>query len=113
MPTFNPKAPVFKSNAEEAPIAERSRDAGSTSAPATASQPAAAPRPEGEDYGYTYLPPAQHRYELDADNKSKDDPMSRYLLRLGLQAAAALSIGFLAMHSNLPYILGLTRKKRE
>jgi hypothetical protein len=74
--------------------------------------PGTAAKPEDEDYNYTYLSPAGHKYELPTDR----DPNSRdwrYLTELGLQGAAALAAVYLFYHSDLGYLLGMTRRRKK
>ena len=37
----------------------------------------------------------------------------RELLSLGLRGAAALAIAYLIYHSDLPYLVGFTRRRRD
>lgn len=94
--------------------AQNLHDARAAAAPATAPSNAA-PAPsneEEEDFNYTYMPPARHRYELPTDNPGENKSW-QYWMGLSLRAAAALSISFLAYHSDLPYLIGLTRRRRD
>jgi hypothetical protein len=78
---------------------------------APAQAPAAAPA--GEDYNYTYLAPAQHKYELPDDPPPAHGKDWRSLLNLGVQSSAALAAIFLMYHSDFGYLVGATRKRRS
>ena len=73
---------------------------------------APAARPEEEDYGYTYLAPARHKYEFPND-KSAESEDWRHLLSLGLRVSAALAVAYLIYHSEIGYLLGVTRRRRR
>ena len=88
------------------------RDAPSYAGPVAPPQAAPSAAPQEEDYNYTYMAPAKHKYELPMD-RPKETNDWRYWLSLGLRAAAASSIGFLIYHSDLPYLLGRTRRRRD
>jgi hypothetical protein len=85
-----------------------------SAAPVMAAAPARAPgaKPEEEDYSYTYLAPTRHKYELPTDPpKGAED--WRYLADLGLRASAILAVIYLGYHSDLPYLVGMTRRRRK
>ena len=103
-----PKAPVSGADA-----AMKDKTAASSAAPAGgAASPGAAVRPEDEDYNYTYLSPARHKYELPAD-RAQGARDWRYLIELGLQGSAALAAVYLFLHSDLGYLLGMTRRRKK
>lgn len=92
-----------------APVIDATAGAARASAPTPAARPG---KPEEEDYSYTYLAPARHKYELP----DKDTPRSedwRYLLSLGLRISAAMAVGYLIYHSDVAYLLGVTRRRRR
>ncbi|MDP3541538.1 MAG: hypothetical protein Q8T11_03620, partial [Elusimicrobiota bacterium] len=69
-------------------------------------------QPEEEDFSYTYMPPARHKYELPTDRPAEEKDWQR-LLALALRGAAALAVAYLIYHSDLPYLVGLTRRRRD
>ncbi|MBI2787489.1 MAG: hypothetical protein HYX59_02290, partial [Elusimicrobia bacterium] len=69
-------------------------------------------RPEEEDFSYTYMAPARHKYELPTDRPAERKDWQRFLA-LALRGAAALAIAYLIYHSDLPYLVGLTRRRRD
>ncbi len=69
-------------------------------------------KPEEEDFSYTYMPAARHKYELPADRPSEQADW-RYVLSLLVRGAAAASIGYLIYYSELPFLLGLSRRRRD
>ncbi len=69
-------------------------------------------KPDEEDFSYTYMAPARHKYELPIDRPAEGKDWRHYLA-LGLRGAAALAIGYLIYHSDFPYLLGLTRRRRD
>ena len=77
-----------------------------------AATPGPAAKTADEDYNYTYLAPAKHKYELPTD-RPKDASDNRYLLDLGLQSAAALAAIYLLYHSDAGYLLGMTRRRKK
>ena len=98
-----------------APSDSSTTDAGAASASrvsAAQAPGATAARSEEEDYSYTYLPPARHKYEFPAD-KSPQSEDWRYLLSLGLRVSAAMAVGYLIYHSEVGYLLGVTRRRRK
>lgn len=117
MPALGAKGPgltktdAAAENATPGAADEAARPVGAARGPG---QPAAATAsPEAEDYSYTYLPSAQHSYDFrqGKEEKPKNSGL-KFLLDLALRASAAVSIGYLVLHSNLAYILGLSRRKR-
>ena len=88
------------------------RTSGGSVAPARAGGGAPGAKPEEEDFNYTYMAPARHKYELPADRPSEEKDW-RYLLSLGLRGAAALAIAYLIYHSDLPYLVGFSRRRRD
>ena len=72
----------------------------------------ASAKPEDEDYSYTYLSPARHKYELPDDRPAGGRDW-RYLAELGLQGSAALAAVYLFLHSDLGYLLGMTRRRKK
>jgi hypothetical protein len=96
--------------ADAEPLSDRR--AGAASAPAGAVGAASGVRPEEEDFSYTYMAPARHKYELPTDRPAEEKDWQR-LLSLALRGAAALAIAYLIYHSDLPYLVGLTRRRRD
>ncbi|MBI4061210.1 MAG: hypothetical protein HY403_07250, partial [Elusimicrobia bacterium] len=87
------------------------RTAGGAVAPAPSGAPGL--KSEDEDFNYTYLASPRHKYELPTDRPPEKDDLRR-LLSLGLPgAASALALAYLIYHSDLPYLLGLTRRRRD
>ena len=76
----------------------------------TAAAPAV--RPEEEDYSYTYLSPARHKYEFPNENTPGSEDW-RYILSLGLRVSSALAVAYLIYHSEIGYLLGVTRRRRR
>jgi hypothetical protein len=74
--------------------------------------PAGAVRPEEEDFNYTYLHPARHKYELPTE-RAGDGGGWQYWASLGLRGAAALAVAYLILHSDLPFLVGLSRRRRD
>ena len=113
LPRLTPREALTKAPVAAADPALKDETAASrgTAAP-NAAAPSAAAKPEDEDYNYTYLAPAGHKYELPTDSA----PGSRdwhYLMELALQGAAALAAVYLVYHSELPYLLGMTRRRKK
>jgi hypothetical protein len=98
------------SSEDGGPLAART--SGGSVVPARAGASAPGARPEEEDFSYTYMAPARHKYELPTDRPSEEKDW-RALLSLGLRGAAALAIAYLVYHSDLPYLVGLTRRRRD
>ena len=73
---------------------------------------AAGAKAEEPDYGYTFMAPARYQYELPPDQPAENKNW-RYLLELALRGSAALSIGYLVYHSDLPYLVGFSRRRRD
>ena len=67
---------------------------------------------EQEDFSYTYLPQAKHSWELDPLLKDIQDPKTREYLAMALRLAAGLALGYLLLHSNIGYLVGISKKKR-
>ncbi|MEQ1920430.1 MAG: hypothetical protein ABL955_14670, partial [Elusimicrobiota bacterium] len=88
------------------------RTSGGAVSPARSAGPASGVKPEEEDFNYTYMAPARHKYELP-DDRPADNKDWRYLLSLGLRGAAALAIAYLIYHSDLLYIVGFSRRRRD
>ena len=103
-----PKAPTTT----DSPLkdAKAASSVAAADAPAGGRSPGA--KPEDEDYSYTYLSPAKHKYELPTD-RPKDAEDWRYLAEMGLRTSAALAVIYLAYHSDLPYLVGMTRRRRK
>ena len=103
---LKPPAPAAGATAADAMSGSAARGA-----PA---QPGAAPAagPAEEDYSYTYLAPARHKYEFPAEKSSSSEDQ-RYLLSLGLRVCAALAVAYLIYHSEIGYLLGVTRRRRR
>jgi hypothetical protein len=113
LPHLTARAPATTAPATAADAALTDKAAASAAAPvAGAAAPGADVRPEAEDYNYTYLSPARHKYELptDRDQNSRD---WRYLMELGLQGSAALAAVYLIYHSDLGYLLGMARRRKK
>ncbi|MBI2385361.1 MAG: hypothetical protein HYV14_05025, partial [Elusimicrobia bacterium] len=102
-------APAAPAAADAAPLADRSAGGPAAYAPGAA---AAGVKPEEEDFSYTYMAPARHKYELPTDRPAEEKDWHR-LLALALRGAAALAIAYLIYHSDLPYLVGLTRRRRD
>jgi hypothetical protein len=88
-----------------------------TAAAATPSSVLAGPRgagaaPEPEDYNYTYLAPAGHKYELPLD-PAKDSRDLSGLAELALEGSAALAAVYLFVHSDLGYLVGMSRRRKK
>jgi len=96
--------------ADAAPLSDRGAGAPAAYAPGAASAPGV--KPEEEDFSYTYMAPARHKYELPTDRPAEKKDWQR-LLALALRGAAALAIAYLIYHSDLPYLVGLTRRRRD
>lgn len=86
--------------------------ASSAERPAGAAPSGAAAKPQDEDYSYTYLAPAGHKYELPTD-RAQDGHDWRYLMELALQGSAGLAAVYLFYHSDLGYLLGMTRRRKK
>ncbi len=69
-------------------------------------------KPEEEDFSYNYMPAARHKYELPTDRPGEQADW-RYLMSLLVRGAAAASIGYLIYYSELPFLLGLSRRRRD
>ena len=74
--------------------------------------PAVAPKPEDEDMNRTFLGPISQKYELPTKRASAPRDWS-YLAELGLQGAAALAAVYLLFHSDVGYLLGITRRRNK
>jgi hypothetical protein len=101
---------------DEAALVDQGRGRGAF--PASSGQPfayqAGAAKPASEDYSYTYLSPAGHSYEFPNEKPLRSGYSSgRTMLDYGLRLGAAGAVGYLLLYSNLPYILGLSRRKRR
>jgi hypothetical protein len=91
----------------------RDREAGDFASGQTAPQQAAA-KTGSEDFAYTYLSPAQSSYDFPKDHSRRADDSSRKLLAdIALRLAAAGAVGYLLLYSNLPYLIGLSSRKRR
>jgi hypothetical protein len=102
-----PKAP--KTPADEL----KETDAASAAMRGVSPAAPAAAKPEDEDYRYTYLAPARHKYELPEDPPAGSRDW-RTLAELGLQGSAALAVVYLSMHSeNIGYILGVRQRPKK
>ena len=118
MAQFSPKGAVPRKSADGSAAAAPSDEprARPTRAPArsqTAPQAAAA-KTAPEDFTYTYLSPAQHSYDFSKDQTQRPDDSSRKLLAdIALRVSAAGAVGYLLLYSNLPYLIGLSRRKRR
>lgn len=88
------------------------RDAQPYAGPVAEPQAAPAVAPAEEDYSYTYMAPAKHKYELPTERPA-DEKDWRYWLSLGIRASAAFAIFYLGYHSDLPYLMGRTRRRRD
>ncbi len=84
----------------------------SESGAARPSDVSAAPHSATEDYGYTYQPPAWHTYGLPADQPPAQSDR-HYLIDLALRVSAVLAVIYLVSHSDLPYLVGFTRRRRK
>jgi hypothetical protein len=101
--------------ADAADAAPKDATAASAEAPASAPLATAAAvgaAPEGEDYNYTYLAPARHRYELP-DDPDFPKPDWRYFAMLAARVAAALAAAYLVTHSDFGYLVGFARRRRD
>ncbi|MDD5304936.1 MAG: hypothetical protein PHS14_17705, partial [Elusimicrobia bacterium] len=113
LPRLTPRAAAAlaaPASSDDVPLAART--SGGSVGPVRAGAGAPGVKPEEEDFSYTYMPPARHKYELPTERPA-DAKDWRYLLSLGLRGAAALAIGYLIYHSDLPYLVGLTRRRRD
>jgi hypothetical protein len=79
-------------------------------APITAS--AALPAAPEEDFSYTYLSPARHRYDMSSD-PPKPQSDWRYYAALAARIAAVLAAAYLAMHSDFGFLAGIVRRRRD
>lgn len=112
LPKLSPRAAPLTAPAAAEDGPSDATAARRSAAPSAAPAPAQAARPEEEDFNYTYMAPARHKYELPAD-APKEDKDWRAMLSLALRGAAALSVAYLIYHSELPYLVGLTRRRRD
>jgi hypothetical protein len=113
MPHFAPHGAPTTAPAAVADAALKDNAAASAAAPVVGPAAAgAAAKPEDEDYNYTYLSPARHKYELPTD-RPQDARDWRYLMELGLQGSAALAAVYLFFHSDIGYLLGMTRRRKK
>jgi hypothetical protein len=118
MPAFRPRTPAAKKGAEAkktAPAEEPGEEPDLSGPPVMRTPPLrGGAKPEAEDYSYTYLPPAQQSYEFPKGKPPRqEDATKKLLLDLGMRLSAAGAIGYLLLYSNLPYIIGLSRRKRS
>ncbi|MDE2510852.1 MAG: hypothetical protein KGL74_07000, partial [Elusimicrobia bacterium] len=112
LPHLTPHDPFARApGAAGAPLKDRTA---ASAVPGASGAPANAPgaKPEDEDYSYTYLAPTTHKYELPTD-RPKDADDWRYAADMGLRASAVLALIYLAYHSDLPYLVGVTRKRKK
>ena len=115
LPQFGPKGAAFR-KPEAAEVADVSSDRPrARQARASASNPqAAAVKTVPDDFTYTYLSPAQHSYDFSKDQPQRpDDSAGKLLADMALRLSAAGAVGYLLLYSNLPYIIGLSRRKRR
>jgi hypothetical protein len=92
----------------------RSRATRGSAARGPSATQAAAAKTVPEDFTYTYLSPAQHSYDFAKDlPKQADESGSKLVEDIALRLAAAGAVGYLLLYSNLPYLIGLTRRKRR
>jgi len=110
LPRLTSRAGALAAPAEAASALPVQTTAGGYAGPAGAATPGV--KPEEEDFSYTYLPGARHKYELPTDRPADDKDWRDYL-SLALRGAAALSIAYLIYHSDLPYLVGFTRRRRD
>ncbi|HXT01267.1 MAG TPA: hypothetical protein VN915_11365, partial [Elusimicrobiota bacterium] len=114
LPRLTPReAPAAKAAAAGAEPALKDENAASGAAAAPgAAAAAAAAKGDDEDYNYTYLAPAGHKYELP-DEPTPGSRDWRFLMQLALEGSAGLAAVYLVYHSDLPYLLGFTRRRAK
>jgi hypothetical protein len=110
LPRLAPRTPALSAPAPGDASTPVARTAGSATTPARIATTGV--RPEEEDFSYTYMAPARHKYELPEDRPAEGRDWSEFL-SLSLRGAAALSVAYLIYYSDLPYLVGLTRRRRD
>ncbi len=69
-------------------------------------------KPEAEDFGYTPLASPQYQYELPTD-RPVGDKDRRSSSSLGLSCLVSMAIVGLCHYTDLPYLIGFTRRRRD
>lgn len=117
MPRLSERSAPQRPEAPEggSPLADEARGRGASVTPhGQSAYTTATAKPAAEDYSYTYLAPARHSYEFPNEKPPRPgDTAGRMMLDYGLRLSAAGAVGYLLLYSNLPYILGLSRRRRR
>ena len=116
LPTLTPRGMTAAAapSAPESNAALKDETAASAAARAAgAAAPGASANTDEEDYKYTYLAPAVHKYGFPTD-RTPDAPHDwRYLMQLGLEGSAGLAAIYLFFHSDLGYLVGMARRRKK
>ena len=69
-------------------------------------------KPDEADYTFTTMAAPKHKYNLPSNRRPQEYDWQHYMV-LAAQSSAAVAVAYLFHYSDLPYLLGFTKRKRD